>query len=99
MEWQNYEATAELYDENYVNSFGTGPAARVDPVRRYHQAFPNLHLKVEEVIVAGDTVVLRATFRGTNTGGYVATRSGTQLYSPVKRNSACQGSAGWTTSQ
>jgi predicted ester cyclase len=68
---KNYDAAADLYGEDYVNPFGTGPAARVEPIRRYHQAFPDLRLDVEEVIVAGDTVVLRATFRGTDTGGYV----------------------------
>jgi predicted ester cyclase len=68
---RNYEAAAELYDESYVSPFGIGPAARVEPIRRYHQAFPDLLLDVEEVIVAADTVVLRATFRGTDTGGYV----------------------------
>jgi predicted ester cyclase len=47
-----------------------GPAARAEPIRRYHQAFPDLHLDIEELIVAGDTVVLRAAFRGTDTGGY-----------------------------
>ena len=72
---RNYEAAAELYDESYVNPFGTGPAARVEPIRRYHQAFSDLLLDVEEVIVAGDTVVLRATFRETDTGGYVGTCS------------------------
>jgi predicted ester cyclase len=49
---------------------GIGPAARAEPIRRYHQAFPDLHLDIEELIVAGDTVVLRAAFRGTDTGGY-----------------------------
>jgi len=68
---KHYEAAADLYGENYVNGFGTGPSARVEPIRRYHQAFPDLRLDVEEVIVAGATVVLRATFRGTDTGGYV----------------------------
>jgi predicted ester cyclase len=67
---RNYHATAQLYDDNYVNPFGKGPAARVEPIRRYHQAFPDLVLDVEEVIVAANTVVLRATFRGTDTGGY-----------------------------
>jgi SnoaL-like polyketide cyclase len=28
-------------------------------------------MDIEELIAAGDTVVLRATFRGTETGGYV----------------------------
>jgi len=68
---RTYAAAADLYGENYVNPFGSGPAARVEPIRRYHEAFPDLHLDIEELIVAGDTVVLRAAFRGTDTGGYV----------------------------
>jgi predicted ester cyclase len=68
---RNYEAAADLYGDRYVNMFGSGPSARVEPIRRYHEAFPDLHLDVEELIVAGDTVVLRVTFRGTDTGGYV----------------------------
>jgi predicted ester cyclase len=68
---RNYEAAADLYSENYVNPFGTGPSARVEPIRRYHQAFPDLHLDVEELIVAGDTAMLRMTFRGTDTGGHL----------------------------
>jgi predicted ester cyclase len=66
----NYEAASDLYAETYVNGFGTGPAARVEPVRRYHQAFPDLRLEIEELVATGDTVVLRSTFRGTDTGGY-----------------------------
>jgi predicted ester cyclase len=66
---RNYEAAADLYGESYVNPFGRGPSARVEPIRRYHQAFPDLQFDVEELIVVGDTVVLRATLRGTDTGG------------------------------
>jgi predicted ester cyclase len=68
---RNYEAAADLYSETYTNAFGTGPAARAEPIRRYHGAFPDLHLDIEDLIVAGDAVVLRSTFRGTDTGGYV----------------------------
>ncbi len=68
---RSYEAATDLFSENYVIPFGTGPSARVEPIRRYHQAFPDLHLDVEELIVAGDTVMLRMTFRGTDTGGYL----------------------------
>jgi predicted ester cyclase len=68
---RNYSAADQLYGEDYVNMFGSGPSARVEPIRRYHRAFPDLHLDVEELIVAGGTVVLRVTFRGTDTGGYV----------------------------
>ena len=66
---RNYAAAADLYGEDYVNMFGSGPSARAEPIRRYHQAFPDLHLNVEELIVASDTAVLRVTFRGTDTGG------------------------------
>jgi len=68
---RNYDAAADLYAETYANALGSGPPARNEAIRRYHQAFPDLHLSVDELIVAGDTVVLRATFRGTDTGGYV----------------------------
>jgi predicted ester cyclase len=68
---RNYEAAADLYSEKYSNAFGAGPSARIEPIRRYHEAFPDLHLDVEELVVAGDRVVLRMTFRGTDTGGYV----------------------------
>ena len=68
---RNYEAAADVYADNYVNGFGTGPSARVEPIRRYHQAFHDLHLDIEELIVADETVVLRMTFRGTDTGGYM----------------------------
>jgi len=68
---RNYEAADDLYGENYVNPFGTGPSARVEPIRRYHHAFPDLHLSVEELHVAGDTVVLKGTLRGTDTGGHL----------------------------
>src|ERR1035441_9202070 len=68
---RNYEGAADLYSETYTNAFGTGPAARAEPIRRYHGAFPDLHLDIEDLIVAGDAVVLRSTFRGTDTGGYV----------------------------
>src|ERR1700690_3803636 len=68
---RNYEAAADLYGENYVNPFGTGPSARAEPIPHYHPAFPDLHLDAEELIVAGETVVTRLTFRGPGTGGYV----------------------------
>jgi predicted ester cyclase len=68
---RNYKAADDLYAATYTNGFGNGPAARVEPIRRYHHAFPDLRMDVEDVIAAADTVVLRLTFRGTDTGGYV----------------------------
>jgi len=67
---RNYEAASDLYSDTYVNGFGAGPAARVEPIRRYHEAFPDLHIEIEELIVTADAVVVRSTFQGTDTGGY-----------------------------
>jgi predicted ester cyclase len=68
---RHYEGAKDLYAETYANGFGTGPAARVEPIRRYHQAFPDLRMQMEDLIASDDTVVLRSTFRGTDTGGYL----------------------------
>jgi predicted ester cyclase len=68
---RHYEAASDLIGESYENPFGTGPSAKVEPIRLYHQAFPDVHLDIEELIVADDTVTLRMTFRGTDTGGYL----------------------------
>jgi predicted ester cyclase len=68
---RDYEAAADLYADNYVNPFGTGPSARAEPIRRYHASFPDLHVDIEELIVAGDTVMARITLRGTDTGGHL----------------------------
>jgi predicted ester cyclase len=67
---RNYEFARDLYSETYANGFGTGPAARVEPIRRYHEAFPDLKIEIEELIVTADAAVLRTTFHGTDTGGY-----------------------------
>jgi hypothetical protein len=47
----NYQAASDPYADKYVNPFGIGPAARAEPISRYHQAFPDLHIDIEELIV------------------------------------------------
>jgi len=42
----------------------------VAPIRFYHEVFADLCIDVDELIVAGEPAVLRATLRGTDTGGY-----------------------------
>jgi predicted ester cyclase len=68
---QNYQVAKDLYAESYANGFGTGPEIRVEPIRRYHEAFPDLSMHIEDLIVSDDAVALRSTFRGTDTGGYL----------------------------
>jgi len=67
---RNYEAAADLYGEDYVNPFGKGPAAKAAGIRLSHEAFPDMHVEIDDLIVAGDTAVLRITLRGTDLGGY-----------------------------
>lgn len=54
-----------------VTSTRSGSGPRPESSRSASSTRRFLHLDVEDVIVAGDTVVLRVTFRGTDTGGYV----------------------------
>jgi predicted ester cyclase len=42
----------------------------MESIRRYHEAFPDLHIDIRELIVTPDTAVLRSTFPGTDSGGY-----------------------------
>ncbi|HCU96352.1 MAG TPA: hypothetical protein DHU96_27990 [Actinobacteria bacterium] len=70
---------------------GTGLAARAEPIRCYHEAFSGLRIEVEELIAGGGTVVLRAAFRGTGTGGY-AGRAATGRAVDGPRRAAGRGS-------
>jgi len=68
---RNYAAADDLYDDAYKGPFGTGPAAKAAGIRLNHEAFPDdMRVDIDELVVAGDTVVLRLTLRGTDRGGY-----------------------------
>ena len=68
---RNYAACSDLYSDDYVNPFGKGPRAKAAGIRANHQAFPDdMHVQIDDLIVAGDAVVLRFTLRGTDRGGY-----------------------------
>jgi len=65
------EAIHEVYAPNFVDhSPGPdqvpGPKGIVEVVRQYRQAIPDLSVMVDEVILAGDRVVTRETWRGTH---------------------------------
>lgn len=68
---KRYEAAGELYADSYSNPLGTGPSAKTEGMRRYHQAFPDLRVDIDDLVVAGDTAMLRFTLRGTDTGGFI----------------------------
>jgi steroid delta-isomerase-like uncharacterized protein len=49
----------------------TGPQAIKQVVARLHQAFPDLHVALEDLIAEGDKVVGRQTVTGTHRGEYL----------------------------
>jgi steroid delta-isomerase-like uncharacterized protein len=49
----------------------TGAEAMKEVFARLHQAFPDLHITVEDVIAEGDKVVCRNTVTGTHRGEYL----------------------------
>ena len=49
----------------------TGPALLKEVFGRLHRAFPDLHIKVEDLIAEGDKVVARDTVTGTHQGEYM----------------------------
>lgn len=67
---QNYEAAGDLYSEAYANPHGKGPAGKAAGIRANHVSFPDLRVDIDELILAGDTAVMRFTLRGTDLGGH-----------------------------
>ena len=49
----------------------TGQAALKEVVHRLHQAFPDLHIAIEDLIAEGDKVVGRQVVTGTHRGEYL----------------------------
>jgi len=47
-----------------------GAAAKIDAIRGYHAAFPDLWVVVDELVSARDSVAGRLTLSGTDTGGF-----------------------------
>ncbi len=65
------EVISKLYASNFIDhSPGPGqlpgPAGIIQVVNQYRNAIPDLKVKVEEVIVSGNRVVTRETWRGTH---------------------------------
>lgn len=60
----------ELLDADYVEhpEEVRGPAAFKERMRIFRQAFPDLHVSLDEVIVDGERISSRTTIRGTQTG-------------------------------
>lgn len=74
----NVALAEELYAENFVSLNPTPglPAGREGvkmEIAAYHQAFPDMHVTVDDMVSEGDKVVARYTIRGTHTGELMGT--------------------------
>jgi steroid delta-isomerase-like uncharacterized protein len=61
----------ELHGDHYVShDLPSDPAELKRFIDGFHSAFPDGQITVEQMIAEGDTVALRATFHGTQTGQF-----------------------------
>ena len=70
----NLSLADQLFTPNYTHhdssspDFGHGPESERKRATLYRNAFPDLHLTIEDIIAEGDTVMTRWTCRGTHKG-------------------------------
>ena len=61
----------ELYGDSYVShDLPSDPTALKGFISGFHAAFPDGQVTIDHLIAEGDTVALRGTFRGTQTGQF-----------------------------
>lgn len=84
-EWNqgNFAHVDELTASHYIHHDPDSPTIQTrEDYKRWvtesRQAFPDLHLTIEDMIAERDQVAVRWTFRGTNTGAIV-----TPMYIPA----------------
>ena len=69
----------ELFAPNYIHHDPERPTiCTLEDCKRYvtttHSSFPDFHLTIEDLVAEGEQVVMRWTWRGTNTGDLVIPR-------------------------
>jgi predicted ester cyclase/ketosteroid isomerase-like protein len=73
---KNYAITQELVDKDFTahgaggQDIKQGPDGVAGMVKVWHQAFPDGHMTMDDIITEGDLSVIRMTFRGTHTGEF-----------------------------
>ncbi len=61
----------ELHGDNFVShDLPSERAALKRFIGGFHAAFPDGHITIDQMIAEGDSVALRATYRGTQTGRF-----------------------------
>ena len=69
---------------------GMGPEALIDLIRTWRTAFPDGYMEIDDLIVEGDLVGIRNTWRGTQRPSSTAScRAATGSPSPRSASTAC----------
>lgn len=69
MNEQNYAAYSKFYAESFeIKGIGKGPEAAIANAKRYVATFPDLQIKILELIAEGDLVMARCEATGTQKG-------------------------------
>jgi predicted ester cyclase/ketosteroid isomerase-like protein len=73
---KNYAITKELVDAEFTahgaggQDIKQGPDGVAGMVKIWHEAFPDGHMTMDDIITEGDLSTIRMTFRGTHTGDF-----------------------------
>jgi steroid delta-isomerase-like uncharacterized protein len=73
---KNYAITRELVADEFIahgaggQDIKQGPDGVAGMVKIWHQAFPDGHMTMDDIITEDETSVIRMTFRGTHTGEF-----------------------------
>ena len=75
MNQRNLAVVDELHVPDFVVHYASRTIQGREPFRQllsmYFTAFPDLHVTIEDMIVEGDKVVTRYTYRGTHKGDFM----------------------------
>jgi steroid delta-isomerase-like uncharacterized protein len=70
---RDYAAAEELYAPTFTNPAApglSGGAAKAHLLRAYHEAFPDLTVRIEQLVVTDDDVAMRYVATGTHSGNF-----------------------------
>ena len=70
----NLSVIDELFDKHFVDRSFYGKEAKIDEIKRsfsdFRKSFPDMHIKIEDMVAEGDKVVTRFTLNGTHKGDF-----------------------------
>lgn len=87
------QLTADFVDHEMPPGTPPGPEAALRWSAMLHQAFPDMRVKIEDMVAEGDRVAVRATWTGTHTGHFPPLNA-----SPTNRKISFSGMVLWRIS-